>query len=225
MSAALRSDETRFPFLARLGREGRAELAALPTTRATANRTVLRRGEPANGAYLVLAGALRIYYITAEGRDATLYRVEPGGTCVLALAATFNDAPYPAWVDTGPSGVELVRVSSDVFARLLCAEEAFRSFVFASLTGRLFELMERLEEVRTTSVEQRVARYLERSQAADGTVRATQTGIASELGTAREVVFRALHHLVEARVIETGRGRVRVLDRPRLAALASGASP
>jgi len=45
----------------------------------------------------------------------------------------------------------------------------------------------------------------------------TQARLAAELGTAREVVFRALRALVERGLIGTQRGRVRVLDPVRLA--------
>lgn len=223
MRAGLSTQNPRFPFLGRLGERGRRELGALAATRVVGGRKLLRRGDAANGAYLVLEGAMRVYYITPEGREATLYRVDPGGTCVLALAATFNDAPYPAWVDAGASGVEFVRVPADVFRRLL-DDEAFRAFVYGALTGRLFELMARLEEVRSASMEERVARYLlaRAREAADGTVRMTQTGIASELGTAREVVFRSLRKLVQRGVIASGRGCIRVVDPRALEAIARG---
>jgi CRP/FNR family transcriptional regulator len=214
--------ETQFPFLARLTTEGRKELGALATTRVRPATRLLRRGDPANGAYLVVAGVLRVYYITREGREATLYRVEPGGTCILALTATFDDAPYPAWVDAGPEGSELTRVPTALFHRLLDTETAFRAFVFGAMSGRIFELMGTLEETASVQMEQRVARYLLRrsTRERDGHVRVTQVGIASELGTAREVVFRALRSLAQRDLIETGRRRIRVLDVEGLTRLA-----
>src|SRR6187551_1516757 len=90
-----------FPFLTRLARENRAELGALAATRVAKHEPLLRRGDPANGAYLVVSGSLRVYYVTAEGREATLYHVEAGGTCVLSLTSTLGQEPYPAWVDAG----------------------------------------------------------------------------------------------------------------------------
>ena len=72
----------------------------------------------------------------------------------------------------------------------------------------------KLEELGSIQIEQRVARYLVKrhAQAGDGPVRVSQAGIASELGTAREVVFRALRSLAERGLIETGRMSIRVLD-------------
>ncbi len=64
-----------FPFFAGLSERGRDEFGALRATHAKAGQQPLKRGDPANGAYFVLQGALRVYYVTDEGREATLYRV------------------------------------------------------------------------------------------------------------------------------------------------------
>jgi CRP/FNR family transcriptional regulator, anaerobic regulatory protein len=213
--------ETQFPFLTRLTAAGRRELAALVATRVKPVRHLLRRGDATGGVYLVTRGSLRVFYVTADGREATLYRVEPGGACVLSLTATFDEAPYPAWVDSGPSGADFVRVPNATVHRLLEEEGAFRQFAFASLSHRVFDLMRRLEELGSERIVQRVARFLLRQDAEDGCVRITQSGIASDLGTAREVVFRALRSLVERRLVQTGRMRVRIVNRRGLAAIAA----
>ena len=74
-----------FPFFARLTEAARRELGTLAATGVAPAAHLLRRGDDAGGAYLVTAGSLRVFYISDDGREATLYRVEPGGTCVLSL--------------------------------------------------------------------------------------------------------------------------------------------
>jgi len=212
--------DTSFPFLARLGAPARRELGALSASHAKPRQHLLRQGDAVAGLYLVVAGSLRIYYITAEGREALLYRVEPGGTCVLALTAAFNEEPYPAWVDAGTEGTSYLRVPSALSRRLLAEEPAFRDFVFRVLSGRVVELMQTLEEAGTTQLEQRVARYLLRNLGSDGALRVTQAGIASDLGTAREIVSRALRSLSARGWVRTGRSRISVQDQPSLRAFA-----
>jgi CRP/FNR family transcriptional regulator len=208
-----RLTERHFPFLAELSQDGRRQMDRALVSRAPRGKRLLRQGDFANGAYLVLAGELRVYYLAADGREATLYRVEPGGTCVLALTSTFSDEPYPAWVEAGEKGSTFARLPGAELRRLLDTESAFRSFVFRIMSGRIFELMLALEEAGTAHMEERVARYLaKRCEGGATEVRATQARIASELGTAREVVFRALRSLAQRNLIETGRMRVRVLD-------------
>jgi CRP/FNR family transcriptional regulator len=211
-----------FPFLAGLSPPARKELGALAELRASPGQVLLSRGDDAQGAFLVLQGALRVYYLTEEGREATLYRVEPGSTCVLALSATLRSQPYPAWVEAAPRGVRFVRVPREAFHRLVEEEGAFRDFVLEALSGRIFELMSTLEQLATSTVVQRVAGYVARQAGAGGEVGATQAMIAAELGTAREVVFRALRGLAAQGLVATARGRVRVLDPRGLAHLAAG---
>jgi CRP/FNR family transcriptional regulator len=186
---------------------------------------LLARGDSVGGAYFVTSGALRVYYITPEGREATLYRVEPGGTCILALTASFGDGAYPAWVDAGTEGAAFVRVPRETFRRLFDAEPSLREFVFDVLAGRVFELMQALEEAGSARVEQRLARHLLRRADARGVVRQSQASVASDLGTAREVVSRALRGVAQRGLVRTSRGEIRVVDAAGLALLAAAQSP
>lgn len=204
--------QARFSFLARVSKAGRRACDALVARRIASGRSVLRRGDSADGIYLVAGGALRVYYVSAAGREATLYHVGAGGTCVLALTSTLAGEPYPAWVQAGPSGADVVRMPSAVFHRLFDEEAPFREFVLRALSARIFELMCTLEETGSVMIERRVARYLLRGRQPDGHVRASQIGIASELGTAREVVYRALRALSARGLIETSRMRINILD-------------
>lgn len=212
----------RFAFLERMSPAGRAALGSLAARRLAPGERVLERGDPADGAVLVVAGRLRVYYVTESGREATLYTVEPGGTCVLALSATLQREAYPAWVESGGGGAAMVMVPAALFRRLVDEEPAFRGFVLAALSGRVFELMRALEEIGSSLIEQRVARLLLRRRDEDDCVRASQAAIAAELGTAREVVFRAVRALSRRGLVATtGRGRIRLLDARRLAHVAA----
>ena len=208
--------ESSFPFLGALDELARREFRASLAVRARKREQLLRRGERGAGAFLVVVGLLRVYYVSAKGTEATLYDVEPGGTCILALTAAFNDEPYPAWVQAGPEGATYVRIPNAAFRELFDRHGAFREFVFTVLSSRVLELMRTLEERGSANLEQRVARYLLRRSQADGRVRVSQTGIAAELGTAREVVFRVLRSLAERGLIQTGRLQVTIVDRAGL---------
>jgi CRP/FNR family transcriptional regulator, anaerobic regulatory protein len=209
--------ESQFPFVARLGDEAQRELVTLRSVNTAPGSRLLRRGDLASGVYLVLRGSLRVYYITAEGREATLYRVDAGGLCLLSLTSTIDRTPYPAWVDAGLQGGDYIRIPSEAVHRLLDTESAFRQFVLGVLSGRVFDLMCVLEEVGSNQIEQRVARYLLRRRDSDDCVCVSQAGIASELGSAREVVFRALRSLAARKLIQTGRLKIRILDSEALA--------
>lgn len=214
--------ETLFPFLSGLTKQSRRALGALVPVRVRPLKNLLRRGDVAGGAYLVLSGSLRVYYVSKGGREATLYTVERGGTCVLALTATISDEPYPAYVDAGPGGGDYVVIPTRLVTNLLDEERTFREFVFGALSGRILDLMRTLEEVGLDQVQQRLARYLVKHQGPDACVRVSQARIAAELGSAREVVFRALRSLSTRGIVKTGRLCIRIIDEARLNRVAMG---
>lgn len=85
---------SRFPLLEELSPAGRSRLlAAARHVTLQPNTQVLQRGDEVAGAYLVERGALRVYYISAEGREGTLYWIDPHARdCVLALAGCVGAA-------------------------------------------------------------------------------------------------------------------------------------
>ncbi len=216
------STSAHFPFFEQLSTPMKRSLVGLPMTRAPKSKLLLTRGDDAQGAYFVVEGALRVFYLTDEGREATLYRVEPGGTCLLALTSTFNAEPYPAWVESSERGASFVRVPPGLFRRLFDEEPPFREFLFSALSGRIFELMQSLEEASTSRLEQRLARLLLRRVEDRRRVVASQARLAAELGTAREVVSRTLQQFKRRGLVAIARGSVQLLDEPALQRLASG---
>ena len=68
-----------FPFFSELSPAGQSQLRAATSRVLLAPQTkVIQRGDEVGGVYLVEVGALRIYYISAEGREGTLYWVDTG---------------------------------------------------------------------------------------------------------------------------------------------------
>ena len=90
-----------FPFFSELSPAGQSQLRAATSHVLLAPQTkVIPRGDEVGGVYLVEAGALRVYYVSAEGREGTLYWVDAGQSCILALNCLFSRLVYPAWVET-----------------------------------------------------------------------------------------------------------------------------
>lgn len=208
---------SRFPFLDELTAEGKRRILSLPVRRLEPRTPILSRGDEAGGVFLILDGTLRVYYIGPDGREATLYWIEPGETCILALTATLDGrAPYPAWVETEGQAVDVVIVPPPMFHALFEQETAIRQFVFQALSGRVFELMRTIEEVGIFRLEQRLAALLLRRADEAGVVSLSQERIANHLGTAREVVFRALRSLRSRGLVEASRGSIRIVDRQTL---------
>ena len=208
---------SQFPFLAELSAAGRDRLlAATRHVTLPPYAKVIERGDEVAGAYLVEAGALRLYYLSADGREGTLYWVAPGQSCILALNALFSRLAYPVWVETDQTETRVAVVSGDVFRALYAVEPSLQGFAFATLSARLFELMTLLQETVSFGLEQRVAAFLLRRAGDSHVVETTHEQIAHHLGSSREVVSRVLRNLARSSAIRLSTRSVAIVDEAKL---------
>jgi len=189
----------------RLLERGMREVCARPAA------TLLRKGDCVSGAYLVLAGRLRVYTMTLRGTEATLYFIEPGETCVLALNCLFNDLRYPAWVQAdGDARIGIV--PGALYRRLFENEPPIQALTVRALSVAVFRLMAELELVHSARHRERLAHFILSNAKSDGMLRMTQQQLAQHLGTTREVVARLLGGFVADGLVATRRGAIGVLD-------------
>jgi CRP/FNR family transcriptional regulator len=198
-----------FPTLAAGDPDTRTVLNGARAVTMAADQPVFRAGAPCDNYVLLLAGSVRVQVIGESGREAVLYRVLPGQSCVLTTCCILSGDDYPAEGFT-ESGVRALIVTKPAFDAALESAPAFRRFVFANLGARIADVIARMEEVAFRPVERRLAAFLLARGDATGAVHATHQEIAVELGTAREVVSRHLKRFASAGLVELGRSTVRV---------------
>jgi CRP/FNR family transcriptional regulator len=207
----------RFPGLAAGDAATRALLAGAATLELPADQAMFHAGAPCHNYVLVLAGSIRVQVIGEGGREAVLYRVLPGQACVLTTCCILSGENYPAEGYT-ESPVRILSITKPAFDRALGEAPAFRQFVFANLGSRIAEVITRMEELAFQPIERRLAAFLaahaEREPSAP--LSATHQEIATELGTAREVVSRHLKRMEVTGVVRLGRSQIEVLDRTAL---------
>lgn len=212
------------PF-ASLGEGSRELLAQGQTHRFTRTaQSIVHKGQPVSGAYVVLEGRLRVFTVTPNGVEATLYTLTPGETCVLALNCVFNDLLYPAWVQAEtPSTVSVI--PGAVYRRLFEIEGGVRDFTVRNLATLVYRLMGELEQVHGCHHKQRLVHFILHHAASDGVLRMTQQQVAGHIGTTREVVARLMQELVAARLVRTARGAITIADLFALRRLLDPAAP
>lgn len=175
------------------------------------SQPVLDKGSSVSGAYFVLEGALRVFTLSPQGKQITLYRILPGQTCILAINSLFNSFLYPAWVEAEEKTV-LGVLPGDIYRQLFRGEAIVQDITIKALSSTVFGLMSALEKHHSQTIKQRLAHYLLVRVAPDATVYTTQQVIADDLGSTREFVARILSHLTQQGLVQTGRGKIRILD-------------
>ena len=171
----------------------------------------LHKGQPVSGAYVVLSGRLRVFSLAPNGTEATLYFIDPGETCVLALNCLFNDLLYPAWVQAETHTI-VALIPGAVYRTLFEREPAIQNLTVHTLSTLVFRLMSELELVHSSHHKQRLANFILLQASSDGVLRMTQQQLAQHLGTTREVVARLLQEFVGKGLVDTRRGAIAIKD-------------
>jgi CRP/FNR family transcriptional regulator, dissimilatory nitrate respiration regulator len=211
------------PALATLPPATLKRLAAAAIERRVAkNARLYRAGDPANGLYLILEGRVRVSREAATHVE-LLHTESVGG--VLGEIPVFGGGEFPATA-TALAPTRYAYLPIATIQRLLAEDGAFVRFALARLAERARVLLRRIDELTATTVTARVADYLlVRSAASLGTpftLGMSQEALAEELGTAREVIVRALRALIAAGAIDrAGRSRFVVINETVLRAMAT----
>ena len=196
--------------------ELRAEMERLART-ATLEPGALffREGEPCTHFAIVEAGNLRVFKTDPAGRELTLYHVRDGEACVVNLLCAALGGPAMATARAEVDTLATIFPASMLEA-WMAASAPVRRFVLEAFAARFVEVLSLAEEIAFHRIGSRLASLLLERFARDPVVAATHEEIAAELGTAREVVSRALGELARRGAIQASRGRIVLIDEDSL---------
>ena len=183
-----------------------------------AGTTVFMQGDACKNYLIVLRGTVKVFTRAENGREIVLYRLCDGDSCILTTSCLFGSRNYPAEGQT-ETAVTAMAIPAEHFNMALKESEVFRTQVFTAFSSHISDLITLVEEVAFGKLDLRLAKYLMTHCDHDGTIRTTHQDIATELGTAREVVSRQLKEMQMKGHIESGRGQIIVKDKHALSTL------
>ena len=184
----------------------RAQYQQLPS-----GKRVFEPGGRCQSYLLVVSGSVRVELLTEGGREAVLYHVRAGESCVLTTSCLLGDSAYPAY-GVCETDVTALAIPLDTFNHALESSGDFRRFVFASLGRRFAEVIARIEQIAFSPIDRRLAALLLSKCAKDGSIKTTHQALANELGSAREVVSRHLKRFERMGWLRLQRGSITVLQ-------------
>jgi CRP/FNR family transcriptional regulator len=157
---------------------------------------------------LVLSGAIRVFKRAENGREISLYRVQPGELCIVTVSCLLGGDAYPA-TGVAETPVTAIALPQPLFLKLTETHPPFRRAVFHLFAERLSGLMQLVEEVAFRKLDQRLAALL---LARGPMIQGSHQQLADELGSVREIVSRLLKQFEERGWIRLARERVELLD-------------
>ncbi len=184
------------------------------------NTLLFSEGEEATGFFVVAEGRVKIYKLSADGKERILHIVNNGDT--FAEAAIFADGRYPAFAET-LSPVELIYFPGREFLDLLHNRSGIAINMIAGLSQFLRQFAHQIEELTFKDVPARLAGYLLRLKIEpDGFCQlpVNKSQLASNLGTVSETLSRSLRKLADEGLIRVEGKTIEILDRELLEVMA-----
>ncbi len=227
--SALRTAAIQAPLLSGLPDGLATLLLSAATVRYTQGGSVLfHQGDAPDHLLQVASGLVRMTQVNAEGTQTTLRIMRPGD--LLGCVAVLQQFPYPATA----SAIEDSTVLSwraPQFLDLVRRHQAIADNTLRIIGSRARDMVQRVSELSGKNVEQRIAAALLRLGAQAGTETAegiqiqfpiTRSDLAAMAGLTYFTVSRTLSAWQKLRLVSSGRQRMTILDRRRLAEMAEG---
>lgn len=165
---------------------------------------------------IVKSGLIRVFKLGSRGQEVTLYRIEPGQSCILTISCLLSNHKFPA-VAVVEEDCEIVLIQEKILKEWMNKHKKWNEYIFDYLSKVLFNVLKILENISFKRTDLRILEYLTSSaMQSNNIIKVTHQKIALEIGTAREVVSRFLKQLERQKLINLQRGKIIILDFAKL---------
>jgi len=184
-------------------------------------------GDAAHGLYLVEAGSVKIYKLSASGREQVLHVERPGNS--FAELPLFDGGPYPASAAALEEST-LLFIDKRSFDELCLTRPQIALSVIRVIGKRLRKLTRLIEEISLKDVGHRLAWWLleraeehgvRQGESVELELALSHGDIGTRIGTVREVVTRTFSRFEAEGLIQVTGRLVRIPEIARLRDLAS----
>lgn len=160
-------------------------------------------------------GAVRVFRNNADGREQTIIHLRVDD--VLNMPAAFaNNHNSPASA-IALGHVRLIEISQPDFRRVVTENAEIALVVLRDLSDKLRYFVDLTHDLSLRSVRARLARFLLRQADPHCQLRRqTHEELATQIGTAREVVSRTMHAFVTEGLVEVHSRSIIILNPPAL---------
>ena len=189
--------------------------------------TIFAEGDEAEGFYVIRKGLVRIFKISAAGREQTLHILGPGEP--FGEVAVFFGMDYPAYAMALDHCMALF-FPKDRFVNAIKVHPELALAMLGVLAMRLRAFSRLIEDLSLKEVPQRLAAYIlsiaevenRTSSGCEIKLQISKNLLATILGTSPETLSRVFRKLEDQEVIERKNSRLYLKDLEKLKDLADG---
>lgn len=156
---------------------------------------LLREGQYIKVIPLVFSGLIRVF-TRHEDKELLLYYIKPNESCIMSFSAGINNQPSKIYAETEEDS-HLLLIPVEKLIRWTKQFPDFNSLFFLQYNLRYSDLLDTINSLLFDKLDKRVYDYLKEKVAVTqhNPLKISHRQIASELGTAREVISRIVKKL------------------------------
>ncbi len=215
--------ETNFPFWKHLNLDEKKYLIDNSSlVRYTKGSKIHAADNDCIGVVMIKKGQVRIFTLSEEGREITLYRLFLNDICILSASCIIDKITFDVHIDA-TEDTELILINAGSFNKLRENNMYVDNFTYKLTAHRFSDVMWTMEQILFMSMDKRLAIFLadEISKSNCDNIKFTHEEIAKFIGSSREVVTRMFKHFSTEGIVELSRGKIKVIDKAKLKSIIS----
>lgn len=209
------------PFYAFLDAEEREKIEKSVQKISFSRSRIVNSDGNCTGFISLLSGQLKVYSLSPEGREITLFRFFPSSLCIFTATCLLKDIDFDVSI-VAEEDSQCLLIPASVMDWIRRRNIKVSNYLGSVLSSHLSDLMWLIDQILNKRLDSRVAAYLEEeADLRGGTVlRLTHEEIARHLGSRREVISRTLSYMEKEGLVRVRRGEVEIADSLRLGEMA-----
>ncbi len=183
----------------------------------TKGQIIHRSSMECQGAIIVLSGSMRIYIVSEEGREVTLFRIYAGDSCVLSVSCLLETIEFEIIIES-VGDVRAVMIPTAVLFPIMKNNPYVELYMYKKATERFSDVMWIMQQILFMGIDKRVAIFLwnEMLRQKQPVLKVTHDEIAKNISSAREVVTKVLKYFAEDGIILLNRGKIEIINKSKL---------
>lgn len=211
-----------FPVWERLTPQQQAALSGSMFSRRVRRGDVIHQGDAdCTGLLLVKSGQLRVFMLSEDGREISLYRLFERDLCLFSASCMMRSIQFDITIQA-EKDAELWVIPAETYRQVMEESAPLSNFTNEVMAARFSDVMWLIEQVLWKSFDRRLAAFLLEESAIEGTrtLKITHELIGNHMGNPREVVTRMLRYFQGEGLVRLSRGTVEIVDENALRRLA-----
>ena len=207
-----------FPIWDRLDTEQQARILGSLVSHRVKKGTVIHNGSmDCTGLLLIKSGQLRVYILSDEGREITLYRLFELDMCLFSASCMLRSIQFDVTI-AAEKDTEFWVVPTEVYKGILEESAPAANYTNELMASRFSDVMWLMEQIMWKSLDRRLAAFLLEEASIEGSdrLKITHETIANHLGSHREVITRMLRYFQNEGMVRLSWGVIEITDADKL---------